>query len=126
MNSFSQPFPLGAILQVPELLGVRHEGIYIGNGRVIAASKRTGHVREESLEDFSQGRPVSHEYPSGLPAYMVIGNAKAGLGRKWFLWDNCQHFARACHGNRNSPQLEGLAAIVATVFIVSLASELLA
>jgi hypothetical protein len=115
---FSQEPQLGAILQVWEPYGVRHEGIYVGNWRVISASKRTGVVCEESLESFSQGRAIAQEYPSTLSPYAVIAAARAGIGKQWFLFDNCQHYARACHGNRRSPQLEQAAAAAAIALAI--------
>lgn len=101
-------FNEGEIVAVNIGFGLLHCGIATGYGTVISASKRTGRVVEESAAEFSAGRPIVNVgYPSNLPSYIVVNNARQSIGKKWNLIDyNCQHFATECHDRKHSPQLQ--------------------
>lgn len=103
-------YKLGQILSIKWHVRIQHDGIYIGNGRVIAASKRTGKVCEQTLEDFADGRKIkSKGYPSEIPPHIVVANARSKIGKKYNLIGyNCQHFASECHGQKHSRQLRSV------------------
>jgi hypothetical protein len=45
------------------------------------------------------------EYPSNFSEIEVVQRARASLGEKWTLGNNCEHVARGSHGKRISYQL---------------------
>lgn len=112
----------GEIIAAKLPSGIEHYGIVTGLGTVISASKRTGFVLEECIETFSGGHHVvSIGYPSTLNPIEVISQARTFLGRKWNLFfDNCQHFATECHGEKKSPQLQaafGACVVLALIYL---------
>ncbi len=115
-------FQAGEIISIKWHMGIQHDGIYTCRDTVIAASKRTGVVQEESLEDFSGGRKIrSKGYPSHLPFYIIEQNARAKIGKRYNLFGyNCQHFASQCHGKKQSRQLRVVAASVASIAVTAL------
>lgn len=111
----------GEILSIRWHAGIQHDGIYTGAGTVIAASKRTGMVCEQTLEDFADGRKIkSKGYPSDLSPDLVLAGARSKIGKKYnLLGYNCQHFASECHGKKQSRQLRSV--VISTVGFTALA-----
>jgi hypothetical protein len=99
-----------------------HDGIYLGNGRVIhlvgapGEGKRGAHVQIGTLEDFAAGRPVTvRRYAGKSDPEAIIARAmsKLGDGDYNLVFNNCQHFARWCvTGDHVSEQVEATAAAV--------------
>ncbi len=114
-------YTLGQILSIRWHAGIQHDGIYAGKGKVIAASKRTGMVCEQTLDDFADGRKIkSKGYPSALAPEIVLASARSKIGKKYnLLGYNCQHFASECHGQKHSRQLRSV--VISTVGLTVLA-----
>jgi hypothetical protein len=75
---------------------------------VIHASKTLGHVVEESLENFTEGRSVLVESLPGMwQGQAIVGRARTYLGRRYELGNfNCEHLVTlALGGKPDSPQL---------------------
>lgn len=89
-----------------------------GMPAVISSSKQLGRVVEETWVQFAGGSPVCYAgYPSGLPRHVVVARAKAQLGRRWALFDNCEHVASRAHGLRpHSGQLVVLGLLAAAIW----------
>jgi hypothetical protein len=86
-----------------------HHGIEVGDGSVIHASGEPGRrklgarVRRGTMDEFLRGGvAVEVESDDALPPDEVVARAEAavGLGTYSLLWNNCEHFARACHTGR--------------------------
>ncbi len=109
MNDAKKYTP-GQILSIRWYAGIQHDGIYAGDDKVIAASKRTGKVCEQTVLEFSAGRKIrSKGYPSESPPHIVVALARAKIGKKYNLIGyNCQHFASECHGQKHSRQLRSV------------------
>lgn len=96
---------------------VWHEGIVSdrrdadGVPLVISCSRRAGAAREEPWGTFAPaGCAIAViGYPSSLAPRTVLARARAGLGRPWTPARNCEHFARAAHGDPESPSVDFLA-----------------
>lgn len=104
MNNYS----VGTVLAV-DFFPVTHVGIATGRGWVISNSRARGGVYEESLRDFSDGRPIRVlGHLGNLPASRVVERARSKIGERWSLFsNNCEHFVRWAHGVKvASPQLE--------------------
>ncbi len=112
----------GEILSINWHMGVEHDGIYTKQGTVIAGSKRSGYVVEESLETFSGGRKIrSKGFPSDLSGEEVERNARTKIGKSYNLFGyNCQHFATECHGRKQSRQLRSTMWSIAGIAIIGL------
>ena len=84
MNTLSR-FRAGTVIGVP-VFGMTHLGTMTSLGTVIANSKLHRKVVEQSLEEFSDGRPITYaKYPSGLPWFVVEARARSLLGRPYDL-----------------------------------------
>ena len=80
-------------------VGIVSDGIAGGMPAVISSSKVLGHVVKETWEQFAGASPVRYAgYPGGLPRHVVVARAEAQLGRRWALFDNCEHFVTRAHG----------------------------
>lgn len=117
----------GVIVAV-HVRGVWHEGIATdgtdldGLPIVIHKSKRTGCVTEEPWRLFApRARPIRIVgYPGRLSSADVLSRARATTGEPWTIVENCQRWARRCHGTpARSPTLEagvgGAAGIVLAI-----------
>lgn len=80
-----------------------------GQPLVISASKRRGIVVEESLDEFSGGRPVRNDgFHGHVPRHAVVARLRAMIGQPWHLLRNCEHVASVAEGRTpTSPQLVG-------------------
>lgn len=120
-------FPVGAIVYVPFLGVLKHVGVISdktinGEPTVISASQKTSMVKEETFEDFSEGKPVELTGISGsLTGMEVVRRARSKVGVKYQLFSlNCEHFARWCHGLKvESKQLQFFV-VLASIAIVAL------
>lgn len=111
--SYGSPIYIkGAIVTVRAIGGYFHFGIYDGFGGVFTSSLSSEVVVHQTLQEFLQGRTPAWDYPSTLPESVVVQRAREALGQKWYLTDNCEHFARGCHGNKVSYQLRAAAGAV--------------
>lgn len=88
--------------------GIVSDRLYDGQPMIISCSGRTGEVREETQEQFSQGNAIFAEgYLGNLPVHQVLYRARQCIGMKYnlFSW-NCEHFVRYAYGlEPSSPQL---------------------
>lgn len=116
----SWPHP-GSVVSVPIFLGYRHLGIVsdrFSNGKpmIISNSSRAGGTKEETLETFSQGRPVRIDQASDdLRAFEIVQRARSRLGSPYDLlsW-NCEHLVAYARGlTPSSPQILGTLAFAA-------------
>lgn len=109
----------GTIIYVWFLGLLQHKGIvsnrrWNGKPMVIASAQESGGVAEIPWDAFTGGRRWFEEgYPSALPPYVVLYNARCLIGQPYSaMTANCEHFVYRCHGQRaRSPQ-------AATVFIL--------
>ena len=103
----------GTIVSVSTYFFYRHKGTvsdrwYKGKPMVISSSARTGQVREEPWDVFSQhGTVLVEGYPGKLPPNEVIQRARDRIGSPYRLLDgNCEHLVAHAHGlEPRSPQL---------------------
>ncbi len=120
----------GSVVAIPVWPGVsflpfRHLGIvtdtnWISGPRIISCSLRQGGVTEESVEEFSNGAPVTVvAYPGNLHPDEVIARARSRLGTPWNLFTfNCEHFVNWAHGLKpESPQLQAAAVVFVLAFL---------
>ncbi|MDF2446484.1 MAG: hypothetical protein K0S46_1720 [Moraxellaceae bacterium] len=89
--------------------GYWHYGILVHGGRVIHNSKQHGHVVEEPINLFSEGRPI--ETCSEISSHNLLLaclRARQLLGVEYSLFTrNCEHFVRVAHGLiPESPQVQ--------------------
>jgi len=113
----------------------RHDGIYLGNGRVIhlvgdpvGGGKAAAHVQISSLAQFAAGRPVTVRRYSGAhdPEDIVArAMSRLGEGNYHLICNNCQHFARWCAtGDRESDQVRSFTTTTGTIITPLIASAL--
>lgn len=95
----------GTVVSVPIFLLYRHTGIvsdrwHGGKPMVISTSPRSGGVREESWDTFSQGHDVTVEGHLGrLPGWEVVRRARSLVGTQYdLLTKNCDQFVTFVHG----------------------------
>jgi len=102
----------------------RHKGIYVGDGRVIAASREHGCVIDQTLEGFTEGQRLKNEgFPGQRSRESVVEAASSQIGRPYALFtDNCEHMVNEVHGlQKSSPQLQTAAlAGLALVAVIAL------
>ncbi len=88
--------------------GVVTNRFHRGERTVISNSWKAGGVVEQPFTVFSCGLPIAAmDYPSLLPAKIVVSRATSRLGEKYSLvtW-NCEHLIRYAHGLKlSSPQI---------------------
>jgi len=99
----------------------RHKGIYVGDGRVIAASRDHGCVVDQTLDEFTEGQNLKNEgFPGQRSRDKVVEAARVQIGRPYALFtDNCEHLVNEAHGLRkSSPQLQ--TAAVAGLALIAL------
>ncbi len=96
--------PIGAHLLTLRA-GYTHQGIYIGDGRVVhyAGSSRflhNGPVEETSIESFTRGRPLKMRRHGRSPftGVEVVERARSRLHENRYdvLNNNCEHFCEWC------------------------------
>ena len=102
-----EELPLGAHLTTSRV-GFVHDGIYVGDGKVVHCGAASGlllrgPVEEISLSSFSRGRPVSVRRAGPAKFYPpeIIARARSCVGEDTYrpLTNNCEHFAEWClHG----------------------------
>lgn len=95
-----------------------------GQPFVVSASKRRRMVLEETLAEFSAGRPIRHDgYRSHLPRHVVVARLRSMIGQPWHLLRNCEHVAALAEGNPpSSPQLAGWGVAGLLLFALTKAS----
>jgi len=104
VNDMRSLYP-GAIVSINYLGGIEHVGIvsdrfHKGYPMIISASRRTGVVAEERLEDFSDGKEIRVKgFPGSFSVRQVLVRARSMIGTKYNLlkW-NCEHFVHWAHG----------------------------
>lgn len=134
MNYQIWPTP-GTVVFVCFMGQFRHYGIVSdrtdgGKPMVIANAWLTGGVREVSWDRFCDDRqPYSSPALSNLPAFLVLQNARRGIGLPYnLLTFNCEHFVRQCYGiQANSEQVGATVGVVAiaalSIALIGMASE---
>ncbi|XP_033100470.1 phospholipase A and acyltransferase 3-like [Anneissia japonica] len=119
-----------------------HWGVYIGNGEVIHLSgaefnikaKDTAYVHRVSWKEFLDGddRWDYIPCPYDLDRAEVVRRAKRAEGRLFrnrpydLISNNCEHFARWCHGKAESKQVQDVAKWAAIGGAVVLGAGILA
>lgn len=106
------PLPLGTEVAVDVGL-FRHVGLVTGRAidgtpLMTSSSRRRGHAAEETCAEFAQGRSVHVlGFRGPLPPEVCAARARAMIGRRWFVDDNCEHFVALACGDPDpsSPQL---------------------
>jgi hypothetical protein len=104
-----------------------HDGIYLGDGRVIHLTggtadggKAAARVQIDSLARFAGGRPVTvRRYSGAHDPEDIVARAMSRLGEGNYnlIFNNCQHFARWCAtGDHESEQVRSVATTSGTVF----------
>lgn len=106
----------------------RHIGIatdrFVGGEQcVISNSRRRGLATEEPLSVFAADRKIYRvEWPFSISVEEVLQRARSMLGRRWSIFDNCEHFVRRAFAqNPGSGQLLafGFIAIVVVGVVAS-------
>ena len=97
-------------LQVPRQHGLfNHHGIDLGDGSV-AHYLEGREILRSSVDDFSQGQPISViEHANTSPARVTLQRAMGRIGEQNYnlLFNNCEHFATWCKtGRHRSGQIE--------------------
>jgi hypothetical protein len=110
-----QELLLGSHLVTPRR-GYVHDGIYVGDGKVVhyaglAHGLRRGPVEEVSLTRFTNGHPVCvrSDAPLEFDRGEVIRRARSRVGEDHYrlLTNNCEHFSEWClYGEHRSYQVE--------------------
>ena len=97
--------------------GIRHDGIYLGDDRVIHMASMPGQIKDKrgasvqitTLAAFAAGQPVTvRPYVNADDPDVIIERAMSRLGDGDYnlLFNNCQHFAHWCvTGERLSEQV---------------------
>ena len=98
-------------LEVPRQHGLfNHHGIDLGDGTV--ALPRRPRNPEKSMEDFSQGQPVSVvEHADASTPGVTLRRAMGRIGEQNYnlLFNNCEHFAIWCKtGRHRSSQVDSV------------------
>lgn len=112
----------GSVVKRKKLGVIDHVGIIVyeyGHPTVIHKTPGKG-VIQETLEEFASGAAVepAREYHSTLPAWTVANKARSAVGRKWSLFDNCQHFVTEVLGlKKESRQLQLGLCLLAVCFV---------
>lgn len=129
-------FKKGDVIYAQDTL-YRHYGVYEGDGKVIDFSSTKGHeteaknacIREKSLSAFSKGREcgVDTSVKSVYSPDETVRRARSQIGKRKgeynLAFNNCEHFARECKsGKSESKQVQKVAAAVASVFTVVVAT----
>lgn len=86
-----------------------HYGIIDDLGGVIHNSKKKGCVKQESLEEFSEGRAIEvAENIKGEDPLLSVERAKQLINAPYSLFTlNCEHFVRYVHGmEKESRQIQ--------------------
>ena len=120
----------GTVVYVRFLVVFTHKGIvsdrwWNGKPMVIANSQDTRGVAEVPWDTFTGKRAWFVEgYPSRLPPYEVLHNARCKVGQPYDIWQfNCEHFVYGCHGKQpNSPQVAALGILAALGLIAIIQS----
>ena len=99
-------------LQVPRQHGLfLHHGIDLGDGTV-AHYLEGREILRSSLDDFSQGQPLSVvEHPVCSPPGVTLRRAMSRIGEQNYnlLFNNCEHFATWCKtGRHRSDQVQSV------------------
>ena len=128
-----QPYRRGDHLRAGVPGAPHHDGIYLGDNRVIhltggeGGGKPNARVRIDSIAVFASGRPVTirpyagHDDPDAIVARAM---SKLGEGNYHLIFNNCQHFARWCAtGDHHSEQVTSVAATTGTVGIPVIAAS---
>ena len=95
-------YPAGTTLRIP-FFGFYHYGVVDDEGGVIHNSKKWGVVKQDSIEDFAEGKRIDvcadlH----GGDGIMAVEVAKRYLNAPYNLFTlNCEHFVRLVHGLDN-------------------------
>jgi Lecithin retinol acyltransferase len=107
--------------------GIRHDGIYLGNGQVIhmastpGQGKRGARVQVSTLSEFASGQPVTvRPYADSDDPEVIIRRAMSRLGEGGYnlVFNNCQHFARWCAtGQHCSEQVNAVSARAASALV---------
>jgi hypothetical protein len=131
--SAAQSYRPGDHLRAGSPGALHHDGIYLGNSRVIhltggeGGGKAGARVRIDTLEVFAGGRPVTiRPYADHHDRDEIIARAMSRLGEGGYhlIFNNCQHFARWCAtGNHHSEQVTSVAATTGTVGIPVVAAS---
>ncbi|HTQ12949.1 MAG TPA: lecithin retinol acyltransferase family protein [Rhizomicrobium sp.] len=123
------PVP-GTVIYVWFLGVFRHKGIvsdrfWNGKPMVLANSWTSSGVAEISWDAFAGGREVFSEgYPSALPPWEVLYNAKSMIGEQYdIIFSNCEHFVCKCHNKEpRSAQVVGFVLLALGVAALALVS----
>lgn len=86
-----------------------HYGITDNNGNIIHNSKKRGMVTCESLQEFSEGKPVIKDPKlTGDNQNEAIKKASSYIGLPYNLFfENCEQFVRMVYGRtKESPQIQ--------------------
>ena len=99
-------------LRVPRQHGLfLHHGIDLGDGTV-AHYLEGREILRSSLDDFSQGQPLSVvEHPVCSPQGVTLRRAMSRIGEQNYnlLFNNCEHFATWCKtGRHHSDQVQSV------------------
>jgi hypothetical protein len=102
---------------------ITHVGVATDQDTVITNSKGHGFVCEQSIDEFSDGRPVKMVgYPGSLQPVEVLRRARSLIGTRYNLLNfNCEHFAWWAHGLRpTSPQIwiAGIIGLTVLLFVI--------
>lgn len=117
--------PPGTTLRV-WLGGYWHYGILVHGGRVIHNSKQHGHVIEEPIHLFSEGRPIETcGEISSHNLLLACLRARQLLGVAYSLFTrNCEHFVRVVHGLiPESPQVQKAVLAASSVALAAVTSN---
>jgi hypothetical protein len=119
------PFRRGDHLRAGKPGSPHHDGIYVGDNRVIhmtggeGGGKAGARIRIDSVAVFANGRPVTvRPYADRHDPDAIIARATSKLGEGGYhlVFNNCQHFARWCAtGDHHSEQVTSVAATAGTV-----------
>lgn len=111
-----------------------HDGVYLGDGRVIHLVNRSGsgkagsHVQIGTLETFADGRPVTvRRYKGERDPEETVAQAMSRLGEGDYhlILNNCQHFARWCvTGDHVSEQVEDGTAVAGSIAVPMMAAPI--
>ena len=97
--------------------GIRHDGIYLGDGQVIHMASMPGEIKDKrgaqvqlaTFAAFAAGQPVTvrpYAYADDPDVIIERAMSRLGDGEYNLVFNNCQHFARWCvTGERLSEQV---------------------